>query len=78
MKTFYLTTALVICIILSVSQNAYSQEEDVYDPGTVWSLTFIRTGANVADDYLKDLTKTWKASLPWESQSICISSKSTL
>jgi hypothetical protein len=63
MKTFYLTTALVMCIILGVSQNAYTQEEDVYDPGTVWSLTFIRTGANVADDYLKDLTKTWKASM---------------
>jgi hypothetical protein len=63
MKTFYLTTALVMCIILRVSRNAYTQEEDVYDPGTVWSLTFIRTGANVADDYLKDLTKTWKASM---------------
>jgi hypothetical protein len=63
MKTFYLTTALVMCIILGVSQNTYTQEEDVYDPGTVWSLTFIRTGANVADDYLKDLTKTWKASM---------------
>jgi len=63
MKTFVLTTALVCCIILGVSQITYSQDEDVYDPGTVWSLTFIRTGANVADDYLKDLTKTWKASM---------------
>jgi len=63
MKTFFLTTALVCCIILGVSQITYSQDEDVYDPGTVWSLTFIRTGANVADDYLKDLTKTWKASM---------------
>ena len=35
----------------------------MYDQGTVWSLTFIRTGANVADDYLKDLTNTWKASM---------------
>jgi hypothetical protein len=63
MKTFFLTTALICCIILGVSQITYSQDEDVYDPGTVWSLTFIRTGANVADDYLKDLTITWKASM---------------
>ena len=63
MKTFFLTTVIVCCFILGVSQITYSQDEDVYEPGTVWSLTFIRTGANVADDYLKDLTKTWKASM---------------
>lgn len=63
MKSHFLTTALVFFIILGINQTIYSQDEDVYDPGTVWSLTFIRTGANVADDYLKDLTKTWKASM---------------
>jgi hypothetical protein len=48
---------------LGISEITYSQDDDIYDQGTVWSLTFIRTGANVADDYLKDLTKTWKASM---------------
>jgi hypothetical protein len=63
MKVAFLTTALLICFILGVSDNLYSQDEDVYDQGTVWSLTFVRTGANVAEDYLKDLTRTWKASM---------------
>ena len=63
MKTLFLSTALFVCLILGVSNNTYSQDADVYDQGTVWSLTFVRTGANVADDYLKDLTKTWKASM---------------
>jgi hypothetical protein len=63
MKPFFLTTALLVCFILGVSQNTYSQDADVYDQGTVWSLTFVRTGANVASDYLKDLTRTWKASM---------------
>jgi hypothetical protein len=63
MKTFFLTTVIIGCIIFGINEKTYSQDEDVYDQGTVWSLTFIRTGANVADDYLKDLTKTWKASM---------------
>jgi hypothetical protein len=63
MKSFFLILALLVCIILGVNEKTYSQDEDVYDQGTVWSLTFVRTGANVADDYLKDLTKTWKASM---------------
>ena len=63
MKSYFLSIALVFCFFLGISENTYSQDDDVYDQGTVWSLTFIRTGANVADDYLKDLTKTWKASM---------------
>ena len=60
MKTIFLTTALMVCFILGVNNKTYSQD-DVYDEGTVWSLTFVRTGANVAEDYLKDISKTWKA-----------------
>ncbi|MGB5896532.1 MAG: hypothetical protein WBG58_20335 [Ignavibacteriaceae bacterium] len=63
MKTYFLSIALLFCLLLGISEITYSQDDDVYDQGTVWSLTFIRTGANVADDYLKDLTKTWKASM---------------
>jgi len=61
MKMFYLTIVLLVCFVLGLSNTTYAQDGDVYDEGTVWSLTFVRTGANVADDYLKDLTKTWKA-----------------
>ena len=63
MKTYFLSIALLFCLFLTTSEITYSQDDDVYDQGTVWSLTFIRTGANVADDYLRDLTKTWKASM---------------
>lgn len=63
MKTILLTIALLVCFVLGVSDNTYSQNADIYDQGTVWSLTFVRTGANVADDYLKDLARTWKASM---------------
>ena len=59
MKTIVLTTALMVCFILAANNTTYSQD-DVYDEGTVWSLTFVRTGANVAEDYLKDISKTWK------------------
>ena len=59
MKTIVLTTALMVCFILAANSTTYSQD-DVYDEGTVWSLTFVRTGANVAEDYLKDISKTWK------------------
>lgn len=61
MKLFHFTIVLLVCFVLGLSTTTYSQDDDVYDEGTVWSLTFVRTGANVADDYLKDLTKTWKA-----------------
>ena len=60
MKTIFLTTVLIVCFILGANNYTYSQD-DVYDEGTVWSLTFVRTGANVAEDYLKDISKTWKA-----------------
>lgn len=63
MKPLFLSTALLVCFILGVSENTYSQNADLYDQGTVWSLTFVRTGANLTDDYLKDLTRTWKASM---------------
>ncbi len=61
MKLFHFTIVLLVCFVLGLSTTTYSQDDDVYDEGTVWSLTFVRTGANVADDYLKDLSKTWKA-----------------
>jgi hypothetical protein len=61
MKLFHFTIVLLVCFVLGLSNTTFSQDDDVYDEGTVWSLTFVRTGANVADDYLKDLSKTWKA-----------------
>ncbi len=53
---------LVVWSLIPLVQTA-AQEEDPYDKGTVWSMTFIRTAANHGDDYLKDLAKTWVASM---------------
>ena len=61
MKLFHFTIVLLVCFVLGLSTTTYSQDDDIYDEGTVWSLTFVRTGANVAEDYLKDISKTWKA-----------------
>jgi len=60
MKSILLSIPLIIFFVLGFNNSSYSQD-DVYDEGTVWTLTFVRTGANVAEDYLKDISKTWKA-----------------
>lgn len=44
------------------TQNAQAQD-DVYDSGTVWTLSIIRIDANMDEEYLKRLSKTWKASM---------------
>lgn len=49
--------------LVGISNISYSQADDVYDPGTVWSVTFVRTGANATDDYLKGLKNTWDATM---------------
>lgn len=46
-----------------ISSNLNAQEADLYSEGSVWNLTFVKLKANVGDDYLKGLSKTWKASM---------------
>ena len=55
------TLSVLLLFLLSITQN-FAQETP-YNSGTVWSLSFIRTGANVADDYLKGIKNTWEASM---------------
>lgn len=43
--------------------NLKAQNPPVYDEGSVWNLTFVKLKANMGDDYLKGLSKTWKASM---------------
>lgn len=43
--------------------NLNAQEADLYTEGSVWNLTFVKLKANMGDDYLKGLSKTWKASM---------------
>jgi hypothetical protein len=59
--TFWLVLfAVLLCIPFT---QLSAQQDNPYEEGTVWTLTFIRTGPNKADDYLKDLAKTWVASM---------------
>ena len=49
-SSIFLLSVLLIILLLPIQNLA---QDTPYDIGTVWSLSFIRTGANVEDDYLK-------------------------
>jgi hypothetical protein len=64
MKKLSLIMAILFVTSLFIfSKNLNAQEPDQYTEGTVWSLTFVKLHANMGDDYLKGLNKTWKASM---------------
>jgi hypothetical protein len=63
MNKVFLFSALLIASLLNPFEQLIAQEEDLYEDGTVWSLTFVRTGANKSDEYLKGLSQTWVASM---------------
>jgi hypothetical protein len=46
-----------------ISSNLKAQEANLYSEGSVWNLTFVKLKASMGDDYLKGLSKTWKASI---------------
>ncbi len=56
-----LSFAVILVLIPFIQSSA--QNDIPYDQGTVWTLTFVRTEANKGNDYLKDLSKTWVASM---------------
>jgi hypothetical protein len=63
MKTTLFFSVLFATLFLFPFEQISAQEEDLYEGGTVWSLTFVRTGANKSDTYLKGLAKTWVATM---------------
>lgn len=63
MKTTLFFSVLFTALFLFPFEQTSAQEESPYDQGTVWSMTFIKTAANHGDDYMKDLAKTWVASM---------------
>ena len=63
MKRNILLIAGLLAIVMTIPFSGFTQSDDLYDSGSVWSLTFIRLHPNVDDDYLKGLNKTWKASM---------------
>ena len=52
----------VLSTLLFFTASTQAQNE-VYDSGTVWTLSTIRIDANMEEEYLKRISKTWKASL---------------
>jgi hypothetical protein len=56
-------TGLFVIVLFLSPKNSIAQEPDLYDEGSVWSLTFVKLHANMGEDYLKGLNKTWKASM---------------
>lgn len=63
MKNVLYFSVLMAVLFLFPFEQISAQEEDLYEDGTVWSLTFVRTGANKSEDYLKGLANTWVASM---------------
>jgi hypothetical protein len=63
MKTTLFFSVLFAALFLFPFEQISAQEEDLYEDGTVWSLTFVRTGANKSEEYLKGLANTWVASM---------------
>ena len=63
MKSVLYFSALMATLLLFPFNQTSAQDEDLYEDGTVWSLTFVRTGANKSDVYLKGLAQTWVASM---------------
>ncbi len=51
---------LLVVMAMIIGVSAYSQEK-AYKDGTVWTVAFIKSEANMGDDYLKSLKTTWVA-----------------
>jgi len=62
MKTRKILTLVVFLLFLFPAIHNFAQESP-YNSGTVWSLSFVRTGTNVVDDYLKGIKNTWEATM---------------
>ena len=64
MKNTLLWLVLFTAILLTPYTSSSAQmQEDMYEPGAVWTMTFIRTAPNQADNYMNDLAKTWVSSM---------------
>jgi hypothetical protein len=63
MKTALFFSVMFAVLFVIPFEQISAQEEDLYEDGTVWSLTFVRTGANKGENYLKGLAQTWVANM---------------
>ncbi len=61
-RSIKLISFILVLTFLPLLQSL-AQEKSLYKEGNVWSLTFVRTGANKTVEYINQLTKTWVASM---------------
>lgn len=57
--TTYLFTILLATLFVIPTVSFAQDDKDFIEEGTVWNVTFIRTKANMGDEYLKNLRQTW-------------------
>jgi hypothetical protein len=50
----------LLLMVLTISASAIAQDKG-YKDGSVWTVSFIKTSANMTDDYIKSLKTTWGA-----------------
>ncbi|MDY0103424.1 MAG: hypothetical protein RBS07_10835 [Lentimicrobium sp.] len=63
MKKTLTNFILILFFALFLTPTGLLAQSETYDAGTVWQLTMVKIKANMQDDYLKGLTKTWKSSM---------------
>ena len=63
MKKITIALFSMLFASLLISSTILAQDAPVYTEGSVWNLTFVKIKANMGEDYLKGLSKTWKSSM---------------
>lgn len=61
-KILYAITGGILFSVL-LNPAVLKAQSELYTQGTVWELTFVKLKANMGEDYLKGLSKTWKSSM---------------
>jgi hypothetical protein len=55
-----LMNIMLVVAALTMGTSVFAQNT-VYKDGSVWAVSFIKTSANMGDEYLKNLKTTWVA-----------------
>ena len=62
LKSVLMAIAILFFIVAPASQ-ASSQTSELYTPGSVWEVTFVKLKPHSGEQYLEGLKKTWKSSM---------------
>ena len=60
MRTILRISFVVVLLCLFVLPVQAQEKENVYENGSVWSISYIKTKPGHFDDYLKNLSTTWR------------------